>query len=283
MKLCAALIICILGLFNTGFGQMDAIHHDGEIGFSLGPSHYFGDLNTRSKFNTLNASGGIFYRRNFSNYIAARASLNFAKMGYSDKYNTENLFQKTRNLNFQTSIYEFTLQGDFNFFKYKPGQEGYSFTPYVTLGVGVFGFNPYTKLNGQKYFLRPLATEGQGQPSRPKVYSNFAMNVPLGVGVKYALSQKLNIGLEISHRFTTTDYLDDVSSTYAGPAAFINAANPAAFNPALLLQDRSYEQTNIPIGIANRQRGFSKQKDQYIFVQFMLSLNLMSYRCPNVY
>jgi hypothetical protein len=277
MKLGVALVIvCIIGLSSSVHAQMQATSFDGEIGLSIGPSHYFGDLNTRSKFNTLNMAGGIFYRKNFGEYIAGRASLNFAKMGYSDKYNTDNYFQRTRNLNFQTGIYEFTVQGDFNFFKYKPGFEGFRFTPYVTLGVGVFGYAPFTYLNGQKQYLRPLATEGQGQPDRPKKYGSIAVNMPIGVGFKYAINQKINLGLEISHRFTTTDYLDDVSTTYAGAAAF---ANPTA----LALQDRSYEQTATPIGIVNRQRGFSKQKDQYIFVQFMLSFNLTSYRCPSVY
>jgi hypothetical protein len=48
---------------------------------------------------------------------------------------------------------------------------------------------------------------------------------------------------------------------------------------AQLLQDRSYETGDI-IGIEGRQRGFSKQRDQYIIAEITFSFNLTSYRCP---
>jgi hypothetical protein len=102
---------------------------------------------------------------------------------------------------------------------------------------------------------------------------------PIGVGVKYAISAKTNISFEILHRFANTDYLDDVSTTYAGPDVFPPLANGEP-SPAFLLQDRSYELTSSPIGIAGRQRGISTQKDQYITVQLGVTINFMSYRCP---
>lgn len=88
----------------------------------------------------------------------------------------------------------------------------------------------------------------------------------------------MNIGLEITHRFTTTDYLDDVSTTYVGADKFPPLPNGSPSN-AQLLQDRSYE-TGEPIGIEGRQRGFSKQKDQYVMAEITFSFNLTSYRCP---
>ena len=33
-------------------------------------------------------------------------------------------------------------------------------------------------------------------------------------------NERINIGFEVLHRFTNTDYLDDVSKTYVDPAAF---------------------------------------------------------------
>ena len=42
----------------------------------------------------------------------------------------------------------------------------------------------------------------------------------MGVGVKYFLSETVNLGLEIIHRKTFTDYIDDVSTTYIDPAFF---------------------------------------------------------------
>ena len=63
---------------------------------------------------------------------------------------------------------------------------------------------------------------------------------PLELGIKYSLNERINIGFEILHRFTTTDYLDDVSKTYVDPAAFPPNPDGSPSN-ALLLSDRSYE------------------------------------------
>ncbi len=251
----------------------------GEFGITAGAAHYFGDLNTRARINRPKPALGIFYRKQFGNYIGLRLSAHFAQLGYSDKY-SKNEFQKTRNLSFNTNIWELAVQGDFNFFKFIPQSLDHLFTPYVTLGIGLFSYDPYAYLNGQKEFLRPLGTEGQnsGYLGR-KEYSTMSYCIPFGVGIKYNLSEKINISFEVAHRFTGTDYIDDVSTTYAGKANFppVNGAPSVAG----LLQDRSYEiDPNFELGIQGRQRGFSKQKDQYVIAEVGLSFNISTYRCP---
>jgi hypothetical protein len=163
-----------------------------------------------------------------------------------------------------------------------PGEAAYSFTPYITLGVGLFNYDPYAYYRGEKVLLRPLGTEGQGSPLYPdrKQYSSMGISIPFGGGVKYAFNERVNIGFEVLHRFTNTDYLDDVSKTYVDPAAF--PPNPdGSTSLALLLSDRSYE-IGEPIGIPGRQRGNSKQKDQFVTAMVHLTFNLQSYRCPTV-
>lgn len=81
-----------------------------------------------------------------------------------------------------------------------------------------------------------------------------------------------------SYRFTNTDYLDDVSTTYAGAETF-PALPDGTPSIAFLLQDRSYGY-GTQIGIKGRQRGNSLQKDAFITLQFGVSLNLSSYKCP---
>ena len=54
--------------------------------------------------------------------------------------------RRRRNLSFNTNIFEFALRGDFNFFKFIPTDFNHSFTPYATLGVGVFSYDPYAYL-----------------------------------------------------------------------------------------------------------------------------------------
>jgi hypothetical protein len=210
--------------------------------------------------------------------VGLKVSANYARLGYSDIY-SDNEYQKRRNLSFNSNIWEFAVSGDFNFFKFYPGISGYSYTPYVSLGVGVFSYDPYAYLNNEKYYLRALGTEGQGSAAYPErnPYGSMSMCFPFAIGIKYNLSESINVFGEVGYRFTTTDYLDDVSTTFT-PDAFtpLPNGNPS---PVMQLADRSYE-TGEPIGIKGRQRGNSRQKDAYVLAQFGVSFNISSYRCP---
>jgi hypothetical protein len=269
IKLVPVLFICL-----ELWAQPQATVYEGEIGITAGMAHYFGDLNNRAGLNRPKMAIGAFYRKQVGSYIGVRLGFHYAQLGYSDIY-SKNEFQQKRNLSFNTSIWEVALQGDFNFFRFEPGNPDYMFTPYVTLGIGVFGYDPYAFLDGEKHFLRPLGTEGQGSSFYPErqTYGNTAFCFPLGMGIKYNMNPSLNFSFEVSYRFTGTDYLDDVSTTFAGPAVFEPQST------AFFLQDRSNE-VGTPIGTAGRQRGFSSQKDQYIFIEAGLAIALSSYRCP---
>jgi hypothetical protein len=282
------LIVFLAALFSlTSKAQYTEYVQKGEFGITVGAAHYFGDLNTRASINRPKPALGLFFRKQFGNYVGLRIAAHYAQLGYSDTY-SKNEYQKTRNLSFNSNIWELAVQGDFNFFKFIPSEPEHNFTPYVTLGVGLFSYDPYAFLDGKKVFLRPLGTEGQnvGYLGR-KPYSTMALCIPFGVGIKYNITQKINLSVEVCQRFTNTDYLDDVSTTYAGTGRTGELHN--SFPPdanglpttAYLLQDRSYEvDPDYILGIEGRQRGWSKQKDQYIFAEIGISFNISTYRCP---
>jgi hypothetical protein len=266
-------------ILGTIIAQAQQTQLSGEVGFSLGTAFYFGDLNPRTQFNKPKPTIGVSFRKAFGNYVGAKVSAHYAQLGYSDVY-SKNEFQKTRNLSFNTNVWELAAQADFHFFKFNPSEEAHSFTPYLTLGVGIFSYDPYAFLKGKKIFLRPLNTEGQASPVYPdrKPYNTMGICIPFGMGIKYAINSRMNFTFEVTHRFTNTDYLDDVSKTYAGIAAF-PAGPDGSPSEAALLQDRSYE-LGEPIGITGKQRGWSKQKDQYLFAEVGLTFNLYKYLCP---
>jgi len=272
-------VLSLSSLFSTA--QPEAVVQEGEFGVGIGASHYFGDLNTRAHINRPKFAVTAFFRKNFGNYIAVRVGASFAQLGYSDIYNDHNEYMQKRNLSFNSNVWELALQGDFNFFRFMPGEPGYNFTPYVTFGVGVFNYDPYAMLQGQKHFLRPLNTEGQGTTQYPdrKPYGSMAFSIPFGAGVKYCINERINVGFEIVHRVTGTDYLDDVSKTYVDPSIFPTLPNGDP-SPAYLLHDRSYE-LGEPIGLPGRQRGVMTQKDQFATAIFYISFNLQSYKCPS--
>ena len=272
-------LLNLIVLFNIHAGaQMNEYVHDGEFGITGGLSHYFGDLDNRGKLNRPKIALGAFVNKQFGNYVSVRLSGHYALLGYSDIY-SNNLYDRSRNLSFNTNIFELALQGEFNFFKFIPTDPNHAFTPYATLGIGAFTYNPYAYYDGKKYYLRPLHTEGETFYEGRKEYGSVAMCFPVGFGVKYAITDKVNVSFELCHRFTTTDYIDDVSKTYVGIDKFPSTGGGKSI--AGILQDRSPE-VGPTIGIEGRQRGFSKQKDQYLIAEFGLSFNLTSYHCPTV-
>ena len=279
-KLSVSLVLFVL-FFSANAQIVDGEKQEGEIGVTIGAAHYFGDLNTKVGLNRPKPAVGVFFRKQFSEYIALRLGLHYAQLGYSDVY-SNNQFQSRRNLSFNSNIWEATLQGDFNFMRFVPGDPYLRFTPYVTLGIGAFNYDPYAYLGGSKYFLRPIGTEGQGSSLYPnrRPYSAIAFCMPLGMGIKYSINPNLNFSFEVAYRFTTTDYLDDVSTFYA-PDAFTQTLPDGRPTTWYLLQDRSYETGDgVRIGTKGRQRGFSSQRDAYVIAEVGLALTLKSYKCP---
>ncbi|KAA5536676.1 outer membrane beta-barrel protein [Taibaiella lutea] len=251
-----------------------------EYGVLLGGSTYFGDLNPNYGYKFIRPAGGLFVRYSFNPYIAIRGAVNYTKVGYDDSY-TKNPYQMTRNLNFRSDILEANVMAEFNFFWFATGDPQHRFTPYLTGGFGTFYYEPYTTYNDLRYNLRPLGTEGQNTAEfAGRKYHPFSFCIPVGAGVKYWLGPGVNFNFEIVNRFTFTDYIDDVSTTYVGADNFLyNPMNPSV---ASQLQDRSIPDADgQKLGRAGKQRGDSNNKDQYLMFQFSLSFQLKTYKCPN--
>lgn len=279
------LLLAATGVFvNLLQAQYQSYRAISEVGIGIGSSTYYGDLNPSAKLTPMHYSAGAFYQQYFNNYIGVKLATNYIHLQANDADN-KNTAYKTRNLNFSNNLVELTLAGSFNFFNYAPGYPGHNFTPYVSIGAGAVYTNPYTTLNGEKVFLRKLGTEGQYSTTSHdgKKYGPFAFVFPLSVGVRQAISPKVNLFAEAGYRFTTTDYLDDVSSTYAGKAAFVPANYKGSAKQAALaaqLQDRSQNQD---MGTPGMQRGNSLVKDSYMLVQFGISYNFSNCNCPGVF
>lgn len=248
-------------------------HHKGEYGAGAGVSQYFGDLNTSGRFSSPNFSASIFYLRQLNNYVGLKLVGGYSFLAASDA-NSPNMAEKRRNLSFNNNVYELYAAGDFNFFKFYPELPDYRFTPYVSFGLGAIFFDPYAYYRGKKVMLRDLGTEGQGSAQYPgkKKYAKTALVVPIGIGVKYNITDELNLFAQANYKFTSTDYLDDVSGTYA-PDAF------EKYTTGLIMQDRSTD-LGPAIGVKGKQRGNSPGKDSYITIQAGVSINILEYRCP---
>jgi hypothetical protein len=149
--------------------------------------------------------------------------------------------------------------------------------------VAVFAFNPQAKLGDQWYDLQPMGTEGQFLPgcdTCPEPYKLVQFSIPFGVGIRYKLTDKIDLNVEMGLRKTFTDYLDDVSGNYPNMEA-LRAWNPTSY----LLSDRIdrvlYPQGAgpSPVGV-NGIRGDNTQDDWYVLTMVSATYILDWVKCP---
>lgn len=294
-----------------------------EIGFNAGPMNFLGDLGGNRGQGTIgpkdtnipitNISAGIsatYYPRE---WVGFRIAGNIGRMEGDDRLirNYDDpageVARKYRNLTFRSPLYEGYI--GFEFFptvliSQKMGNGLPRFRPYLIGGVGLISFKPqglYKAPDGTETWidLKPLRLEGQGMAETgiPE-YSLSTYNIPLGVGIKYDLTERLTFSIEFIHRMTGSDYLDDVSNKYIDPALFDRYLSPEqAAIAKIMANPSSFYPSNIPGYTPYRpgkERGNSKFKDSYYSSTFRLTWkigdvyadwfkNKNSLRCPDYF
>lgn len=201
-----------------------------EAGAFAGLSNYLGDLTANSQsiyMQNTGFSGAVFARYNINDLSAVRLGLGYAALSGTDAL-ANNEAIRTRNLSFSSDVIELALTGELNLPGYQPYNLNRPLSPFLYAGISAFYFQPTANLGGVDVKLRPLGTEGQGLPDRPARYAAVSLAIPMGLGVKYAVTDKLNIGIELGARMAFTDYLDDVSGTYLSHPELLAGNGPLA-------------------------------------------------------
>ncbi|HEV8084506.1 MAG TPA: hypothetical protein VGP55_14965 [Chitinophagaceae bacterium] len=267
-----------------------------EVGINIGPSFFLGDLGGhRGKGTTFlkdlnlpltKVMKGLFVTVYPNEWLGVRAAAEIGKLEGQDKIiNTkgeDELYRKQRNLDFRSNISEAYVATEiFPLMLLNKNNEDFKpkLRPYGVLGIGIFHFNPQgslTDANGSKtwYNLQPLHLEGQGFMEYPqrKDYSLTQVNIPMGFGVKYFLSDRVNLSFEVLHRKTFTDYLDDVSTEYIDPVYYDKYLTPQNAIIARQISDKVFAIVNP--GLSRNepgvQRGNPNQNDAYftLFLKF---------------
>jgi opacity protein-like surface antigen len=235
------------------------------INLFAGTSNYNGDLqDKRFTFSQAHFAGGAGLSYDLSDNFAIRTAVMFGKVSADDKLGSN----KLRNLNFASNLTE--VQAALEYYITKP--QDHALTPYVFAGLAVYHFDPYTfDTAGTKFFLKPLATEGEGFVQGRNNYSLTQLAIPFGAGVKLALSDNIDVGLELGLRKLFTDYLDDVSSTYADEATLLSNKGPKAVELAFRGGELKNGSTYPAAGTI---RGGEKKNDWYYFTGLTMSFRL---------
>lgn len=222
-------IMCLL--FSIQNLSAEDLEYKMDIGGGLGLSHYFGDANTGTSF-----MGAFTCRRNFNPRMALKMNLAIGGVKGDTKgmYIPTDPYSQTpeggvpmKEFSFARTVMDAGAQFELNFWGYGigPAYKNLSrITPYAIVGIGM--------------------TLGMGGGASACAGLNF----PVGLGVKYKLKQRLNVGVEWTMRFSTTDKLDVTGSN---------------------------ERLVDPYGIKS---GFMKNKDSYSFLMFFVTYDI----CPKL-
>ena len=249
----------------------------GEAGIFLGGSYYLGDLNPSKQFYRTKFAPGILYRQNTANdRWVFRFHLNYGRVEAYDSESNLSSHQQ-RNLDFKSSIIEFGPVVELNFLPYQPGtktnmgnRNRKNGTPYIFAGINYFRMNPQGTYNGDWLELQAIGTEGQTPGGDKKLYSLNQISIPVGLGLKFNLSERFAMSFEYGIRKTFTDYLDDVSTTYADPSEMTEIAVAMA----------NKSTGDVPV-VTGAQRGNPSIKDWYSFSGVMLTYRVRrATSCP---
>ena len=163
-----------------------------EIGGGVGFLGYLGDYNnvlTRD----LQPMPTLLVRRNLNLYMGLRLAASFGKLK-GDERDVKTVYPSTgvTPYSFSRTLTDVSLTYEYNFWPYGTGHDYYGakrLTPFVFLGLG--------------------GTYAGGDGS-----SVFTANVPIGLGLKYKVGQRMNVGVEWAMHFSMSDKLDGRNDPY---------------------------------------------------------------------
>lgn len=284
----------VLLAFSLFFGQ--SFSQFQEINAGVGFSYYYGDLNLVNSarvgallgdffdFQNTKMSYSLGYRYHFPSRLSL--GLNFHHMylsGYDNDVKADgpsdaSFGRKIRNLSFHTAVNQLFFDFQIEPFRTEKswGRNKLHISPYIGAGIGLFSFNPKAfNSAGKEVELQPLGTEGQGLVGYQNKYSLIQLVIPVNAGVRFTpKSRQYSFSIDFNYNHTFTDYLDDVSTTYANPAdvrAAYQTSNPNLYSLVTEMSDKrptAYQQPDI--------RGNSKDNDFFMTGQIKFSYFLFN-------
>lgn len=163
-----------------------------EIGGGVGLMAYEGDFNG-SILHNMQPSASLMLRRVINPYMDLRLAASYGKLKGSSKDVKTYLpqYQDTQ-YDFSTTLVDLSATYEYNFWPYGTGNDyrgAQRITPFIFAGIGT------------TYASTPTGNV-------------FTANLPLGLGVKYKVAPRLNLGIEWAIHFSLNDKLDGIADPY---------------------------------------------------------------------
>lgn len=163
-----------------------------EIGGGVGLMAYEGDFNG-SILHNMQPSASLMLRRVMNPYMDLRLAASYGKLKGSSKDVKTYLpqYQDTQ-YDFSTTLVDLSATYEYNFWPYGTGNDyrgAQRITPFIFAGIGT------------TYASTPTGNV-------------FTANLPLGLGIKYKVAPRLNLGIEWAMHFSLNDKLDGIADPY---------------------------------------------------------------------
>jgi hypothetical protein len=180
-----------------------------EIGLTGGVFIYQGDLTPSrfGSFTTLKPAVNLFVNRIMNSSFSLRSSLFYGTLRGDDATYSHPAWRQQRNFNFHSPVLEFS-----ELLVWNAWSTNRKLTPYLFGGVGLSFLNiqrDWSRFNGEFFVLENLSSRLIEDMAHKT--PRLIPVLPVGAGVRYAVSKKFAAIAETSYRFTRTDYLDGFS------------------------------------------------------------------------
>ncbi|MEN7548417.1 DUF6089 family protein [Rapidithrix thailandica] len=161
-----------------------------EVGGGFGVMNYKGDLAPSVNVIHSRPSANLLLRYNFNPYLSWRNSLVFGFLTAEDR-NSSDPYLKRRNFTFTGGTVGLHSMIEYHFFDLWENRKFLNFSPFISAGLAFNSFNSKLKYG-----------------SDDRRNEEFAVSIPLGIGIRKALDLNWSIGLELITYKTFTDNVD---------------------------------------------------------------------------
>ena len=192
MKWKYGLLLVLMTLTTVRVSAQDDVEYRMEVGAAVGLMGYHGDFNG-SLTKDLQLMGSLVARYIFNPYMGLKANVSYGmlKGSSADVKTWYPEFSETP-YSFSNKLVDLDVVYEYNFWPYGTGRDyrgAKRLTPYLLLGLG----GTFVKTDQKNV---------------------FTANLPIGVGVKYKVGARVNVGLEWAMHFSLNDELDGVKDPY---------------------------------------------------------------------
>lgn len=186
-----------------------------EMGIKAGVFIYQGDLapSDAGSNKTLRPQFGIFASRLLSRSFAFRLNFDAGSLKGDDSKYESPAWRQDRNFKFSSPVFELSAQVVWDILGRNYSRPINTLSPYLFAGIGYSYINvkrDWSNMNTAVFTPETTVPAGLAIDAAASNRQG-ALVFPVGIGLRYALTQKISLVGESAYRFTTTDYLDGFS------------------------------------------------------------------------